>query len=238
MRILIVLVSVVMVGGPGMAQTPQERARLALALAGAGPQSPAVQVQKTASPLVCACGAGCTCAAGDCGDANCPSTKAKKASAGCPCGASCTCTAGECGARDCPSPSKTGPGPWEWAVYQVQYNRAVRQNKPMLIWLGETCPACEEQWTEFVHTRLSEFDSPSRGTEKGPACVVCKPDGLGGMNRLATLNGIPTRAEVDALVAEGPVSSTPAVQTFRVIPMMRPMMMGGFGGGGGCGPGG
>lgn len=163
----------------------------------------------------------------------------------CSCGENCTCTAGECGSDGCPALTTSTyaqPGPGEWVVWNIQYERAVKSNKPLLTWVGETCPACQEQWGEFVHAYLSEFDSPA-GNYQGPGVVLCKPDGLGGMDRVGTLGGIPTRQSVDALAGltvntvswnQQPVRyvQTP---TFVPAPMFQPMpMMSYFGGGGGA----
>lgn len=117
----------------------------------------------------------------------------------CACGASCTCTAGECGSPNCPSlraKKEEAPGPIEWAVYLVQYNKAVSQNKPFLIWVGEVCRPCEAKWTEFVHAHLTDYDG-----ELGPKVIVGKPDGLGGLSLVARLDGIPTKAQVDAALS-------------------------------------
>lgn len=181
-----------------------------------------------------------------------------KAKAGCGCDP-CTCVAGECGSPNCLSLTrvtrskyptlKENPGPIEDAAYLIQYNKAIQQNKPLLIWVGETCPSYEQQWTEFVHARLSEYDG-KQGAEFGPEVIVGKPDGLGGMDLLSRLNGIPTKNAVDAVVAlakpaeyTNPYKTNPhwpyqSVQPmFQPMPMMMPMMGGcdpmgcGFGGG-------
>ena len=150
----------------------------------------------------------------------------------CPCGENCTCTAGECGCA-CGVSVKRSPGVVEWAIYRVQYEKAIKENKPLLIWVGETCPLCENNWPEFIHARLSEYTDGS----KGPCVIVGKPDGMGGLNRVATINGIPTLPEVNAAVATH-TATAQVVQRFVPMPPPMPMMMpmmGGFGGGRGGG---
>ena len=171
----------------------------------------------------------------------------------CPCGATCTCTAGECGSPNCPSlrAKKTAeaPGPIEWLAYKLAYSTAVREHKPLLIWVGETCPACEAEWGEYVHARLSEYDGDTT-IYRGPGVIIGRPDGMGGMDKIGTLSGIPTKDAVKTLLApvpKNPYDDNPhwpyrsVPQAF--LPMMPPPMpmmpMGGFGGfGGGFGGGG
>lgn len=177
---------------------------------------------------------------------------AKKPAATCQCGPNCTCVSGECGDPNCPT-AKTAhtagqaPGPLEEALYRIQYQKAISQNKPLLIWVGETCPSCEAAWTEVIHARLSEYDGPSGKIEKGPCVIVGKPDGFGGLTRVATLRGIPSKLEIDNLVVAGFVlEDQRRVQHAPswVIPpaaAMRLVMYGGSGGmptGGGFGGGG
>lgn len=173
-------------------------------------------------------------------------TKAKtEAKGGCGCSCAergCNCAIpGECGDPGCCCGRKAkSPGPIEWAIYEAQYNKALKANKPLLIWVGETCPSCESRWTEYVHARLSEYDGKN-GTETGPEVILARPDGLGGMTIAGRLDGIPAKTAVDGLLNPAP-PPRPVVQFApRPIPMMMPMMpMGGFGGGmmGGFGVGG
>lgn len=158
----------------------------------------------------------------------------------CACGPDCPCTAGECGSPNCPS-LKAAPGPIEWIIYQTKYNQAVRQNKPLLIWVGVACPPCEQQWAEWIHAHLSEYDGPPYESSpyRGPGVIVARPDGMGGMTRTGTLSGVPLQSEVQALL--GLRKAAPLTFAPPVMPMMP--MMGGFGGGmmmggGGCGGGG
>lgn len=179
-----------------------------------------------------------------------------------PCGCtSCTCAAGECGDLFCPANARTttrsnyptAPGALEWQLYLLQYQKAVKAGKPLLIWVGETCPACESNWSEWVHARLSDYNG-----ETGPEVIVAKPDGLGGMSILSRLDGIPSHNAIAALLESRPQATQAgavAMPVLRPMPMMMPMMggcgpmgcgpmMGGFGGGmmmgggGGCGGGG
>lgn len=174
----------------------------------------------------------------------------------CKCGTGCPCHAGECGDLSCP----TGHGPHhaaatarlEWLQYEIAYERAFYHKKPLLIWIGETCDACEQEWIDWVHARLSIATYNANSTVKvsGPCVKVCKPAEVG-MDVVGTLTGIPSRTAVATLLAGMPpvqtesVSLTPNPYTPRFVPapmaMMPPPMMGGFGGGmmmGGCGGGG
>lgn len=225
----------------------------------------------------CSCGPDCKCTRGECGDPSCPSLKDSKtknkcccgSSCGCcgsscacskdketekglcPCGPSCKCTEGECGSVNCPSLKKS-PGPVEWALYMVQYNKALVDNKPLLVWVGETCPSCERQWTSYIHARLSEYDGTDGVTDTGPEVIIAKPDGLGGMTIAGKLKGIPVLNQVQEILSPKPAFQqqsycTPTVYSPPPMFMMPMPMMGGFGGfggggmmmgGGGCGGGG
>lgn len=225
----------------------------------------------TNSKPICFCAPNCPCGP----DCPCPTTggfrdptrkipvsQANRSSVGCSCGSTCTCQGGECGDPACPTLDpfsirnsrgrKSSPGPIEWAIYEMQYNKAIKENKPLLIWVGETCPACENSWTQYIHARLSEYDG-TKGTEKGPEVMVCKPDGLGGMNVLAHLDGIPSKSAVEAIMSPQQTQTTQiqaSIPLNNIIPQQLvfqptfPMMggcsmgcgmpmMGGFGGFGG-----
>lgn len=236
------------------AQSPDE-VKVKLALASALQKhrvsSAAPSKAKTAPSCNCPfCGCACTCTATGCSCPNCGTSVVKgKGVKGCACGANCTCTAGECGDPNCPTyqvyarSNYLAPGPGEQLLYDIAYSRAVKNSEPLLVWVGETCPSCQRQWTEYVHANLSEFDS-NTGVYNGPGVKVCRPDGLGGMSVVATLDGIPTKTAVQTAlqgVQQAQQVTQPACQPiFRPIPMMMPMMggcMGGFcggGGGGGC----
>lgn len=169
------------------------------------------------------------------------------------CGANCTCTAGECGDPNCPTVVRSGystlptgeAAPGDWLMYKIGYNKALNANKPLLVWVGETCVSCESQWTQYVHCRVSMFDSsitqnPITNPYTGPGVLVMKPDGNGGMTIVGKLEGIPALSSVQADL-QG-VQQTQQVQqafqpVFRPMPTMMPMM-GGFCGGGGCAGGG
>jgi len=108
--------------------------------------------------------------------------------------------AGECGDPFCLSTIKVStpinePGPVEWAIYEMQYQRALKGNMPLLIWVGVTCPKYETAWTQYVHAHLSEYHG-----ETGPEVIVCHEDGLGGMTIAGRLAGIPTLASVQGLL--------------------------------------
>lgn len=148
----------------------------------------------------------------------------------CTCGPNCQCPG--CAAS---KKQPQSPGPIEWALYMVQYQKALRANKPLLIWVGETCPICEQQWSDYVHARLSEYDM-----ETGPEVIISKPDGLGGMDLLGRLPGIPKLEAVNNLLSPTVQYKATYQPTFFMQPMSTMMpMMGGFGGGmigggGGC----
>lgn len=172
------------------------------------------------------------------------------------CRINCSCKAGECGAPNCPSLVRSGystspmgeAAPGDWLMYKLGYDRAIRDSKPLLVWVGETCSSCENQWTQYIHCRVSTFDSsvtenPVTNPYSGPGVLVMKPDGSGGMTIVSKLEGIPSLTTVQTALATKDGQTAPVTATqlsvFRPIfqPMMMPMM-GGFGGGGFCGGGG
>jgi len=155
----------------------------------------------------------------------------KKEQADCGCGGVLPCSCGPnctCGFVD-----KKQPGLIERSVYLVHYNRAVAANKPLLVWIGEACPPCESAWTEFEHAHLSEYPAQS-GTVTGPCVMVTRPNGLGGMTIAGYLQGIPSKAQVDALAAipRQTIQFVPQQFNFVPAPMSMMPMMGNFGGGG------
>lgn len=140
----------------------------------------------------------------------------------------CTCTDCQClNGQSCLAAKSSGP--LEYAIYLAAYDSALRQNKPLLIWVGETCPACENRWTEYVHARLSQFGGwGTTPIEQGPEVIVAKPDGLGGMDLTGRFQGIPTKASVEGLL-------NPVRQGILSRPLSAPammLMMQEFGGGG------
>lgn len=246
------------------AQSDPERVRVQLALAAALQKHASTSTKPPATISVCGktlylCDDGtCYCPTPNCkcvdGKCTCgTATKRPPILGSCKCGVNCPCHAGECGDLGCPTAHGPKEGIGDVLAYRIGYNRAISQNKPLLVWVGETCPACEAQWTQFVHCRVSKWDS--RITDSpiaeydGPGVKILKPDGLGGLTTAGTLDGIPTQLAVTSLLQEKQQAVTQqAVQqpqlVFRPMPMMPPPMpmmpMGGFGGGmmmgggGGC----
>lgn len=172
--------------------------------------------------------------------------KAKRGACHCDLSCDCSCSncqctfPGECGSSTCTCGLNTtaqSPGPLEWVIFEAQYSRALKAQKPLLIWVGETCPACENQWTDYIHARLTEY----RG-EKGPEVIVGKPDTLG-FSVVGRFNGIPRREQVAAalgvLTKVSATASPDPLPLFipQFIPQFIPMMGGGGGGGGGGGRG-
>lgn len=171
----------------------------------------------------------------------------------CDCGGDpllCTCGPA-CGCANCPlhNPKVKSPGPLEWAIYQAEHNRAVAQNKPLIIWVGETSPICEQRWSQYLHARLSEYDGQGWSTN-GPEVIVARPDGFGGMTLAGRLDGIPLLSQVQAALSGQrkevqaqpnffPASTVPIMPQYQPMSFMPAMpMMGGFGGGFGGGGGG
>jgi len=136
----------------------------------------------------------------------------KKEQADCGCGGVLPCSCGpNC---QCGFVGKKDPRPIEWLVYEVQYNKALTQNKPLLVWVAETCPPCESKWTEFIHAHLSDYTPQGGLSYHGPGVVVARPNGDGmGMTVTAKIDGIPTQASVDA-------AANISRQVFRVLPQV------------------
>lgn len=209
----------------------------ALVWAARPPQS--VLVAKRSSGCACACRV-CNCTApGDCGDPACgcagkSARKAVKRGEVCPCGCGCRdcqCVDGDCGGPNCGCPDSKRV----MARFYQKCRQAIDENKPLLVWVRVTCVPCEFKMPNYIHAHVIAYEGYS-GVETDNCVLVFKPDGLGGMNKVGKLPGIPTPEEVqEALTPKPQMAYTPP-------PMMMapPMMMGGFGGGfgGGCGGGG
>lgn len=134
----------------------------------------------------------------------------------CTCGTNCTCINGECGDPNCPSLRRS--------TYENKYLQAVRENKPILVWVSNSCLPCEKAWSDWVHVRVASYTG-RQGKITGPCVIVGKPDGRGEIDLLGTLDGCPSRATVESIL-------NPPPQIYQQ-PVFQPMfMMGGFGGGG------
>lgn len=152
----------------------------------------------------------------------------------------CSCKNNECEISSCAcATSVTGVADlMEWVLFQVQRGKALSANKPLLVWVGESCPTYERAWVDFVHARLTKYDG-DRGVEKGPLVLVCKPDGSNKLSIVARLAGIPERTIVDGSlfpqeqIPPSPVSQiTPPFFTLPMQPMFNGFSGGGSGGGG------
>lgn len=202
------------------------RARAALALAQR--KRPA---KKAGCPCGCSCGAACQCTSpGQCGDPACTcGTKAKKQTA-CPCGCGCTTCActypAECGNPSCTCGSKLAAK--HALTLEEAADKAIRQNKPLLVWVAEVCPPCEKKMPGYIHVHVAGY-SGYQTTIAEPSVLVAKPDGQGGLNIVKVLPGIPDVRDVQTALA-------PPRQVF--LPPPPPPMPMFFGGFGGCGGGG
>jgi len=164
---------------------------------------------------------------------------------GCACGATCTCTAGECGDPNCASLKAKA----KLSLLDIAMDQAVRENKPLLIWVGVVCLPCEKSMPDYVHCHVERYVGQNDEVT-GPAVIVGRPDGQGGLIRVATLDGIPSASQVASVLSSG-VQSTPQAQPAAyyqpsLLPLVSPPLdnrffpdRGGFRlfgrmGGGGC----
>jgi hypothetical protein len=134
-------------------------ARAALALAAA---TPAYASAKGKGPYdgPCVCGNGCGC------------------NSTCGCGTTAGCS-GDCW-PGCETPAARGA-----ARGKAAWRRAVDGNLPYVVWVGGfACPACERECADAVHVHVDSY----RGDDT-PRVEVGKPDGAGGMDRVASLTG-------------------------------------------------
>ncbi len=161
-------------------------------------------------------------------------TQPVKAECGCGCGCvNCTCAfPGECGSPFC----TCGGMSLRQAALDMAFERAIQENKPVLVWVAMVCPPCEKVMPDYIHVHVTSF---RKFTE---SCVlVGQPDGNGGIKHVVTFLGCPTAAEVSNVLAAKTSSVVsyipPPIQQMAYSPMRSmPMMMGGGGGGGrgGC----
>jgi hypothetical protein len=95
----------------------------------------------------------------------------------CGCGTTAGCS-GDCW-PGCETLTKAGG-----LTYSDAYRRAVREGRPLVCWVGFACPSCERECADAVHVHVDSF----RGDDS-PCVVVARPDGRGGMDRVASLTG-------------------------------------------------
>jgi hypothetical protein len=108
----------------------------------------------------------------------------------CPCGNGCGCN-GTCGcgttagcSGDC-WPGCETPAARGGARGKAAWQRAVDGNLPYVVWVGGfACPACERECADAVHVHVDSY----RGDDT-PRVEVGKPDGAGGLDRVASLTG-------------------------------------------------
>lgn len=221
-------------------------------------RSTAPPTRSTASTSTgCTC-PNCRCTNGECGCPDCPSLKGRAAV---PTGQHCTCPSCGCSRCLCVADGKcicpccgvqnqpAAPAP---STFKLLFDRAMTEDRPLVMWIAEVCPPCEAKMRGYVHAHLEDYEGDAT-----PRVIVGRPNDKGGMDRLATFPGIPDTEQIKA-AARGTPTPAPApaqpvpVSFFRPAPM--PMfgggmpgmfgggipMMGGFGGGmmggggGGC----
>lgn len=137
--------------------------------------------------------------------------------AACPCGCSCTdclCATGQpCGDPGCICAAKKG------LSLSAALEKAVAYDRPLLIWVREVCPPCEAQMSEYIHVHVEQYQGANDLVDY-PAVIVGKPDGQGGITRVATFSGIPSKEQVSEALNPRP----------RMIYLPPPPMMMSFGG--------
>lgn len=203
-------------------------ARVALALAQAAPRPPQA-ILPAGCPCGCSC-RNCVCVLpGACGDpaCDCGGRQGAKKPPACQCFDDCDCQLGQrgedcaCGGG-CPCARLSGR---KALTLAEAIDKAVRQDKPLLVWVREVCPPCEHAMPDYIHVHVSRYEGTNDVVTKC-GVIVGKPDGQGSIDRLATLPGFPTAEQVAAVLAP---KATPTMY-YRPAPvMMMPMM--GFGGG-------
>ena len=74
--------------------------------------------------------------------------------------------------------------------YYEARKQALAEGKPLLVWVGQCCPACVNAMPNYLHVCVDTFPDA-----KGP-CVVVSAPRKGDMWWLATLKGVPGFLEV------------------------------------------
>lgn len=200
---------------------------LILALGGATVRADSLPARTTAAPAVRPTPADARAAAAlALADTKHKRPKPKPCPCGCSCGTACACTfPGQCGDPICTCGSK----PKKPLSFAAGYARAIKENKPLLIWVAQVCPPCEKKMPGYIHVHVKEYQGVSDLVTE-PSVVVGQPNGQGGLNRVATIYGCP-----DDLAAQVQAALSPPRQVFLLPPPPpMPMFGGGFGGGGGC----
>ena len=148
----------------------------------------------------------------------------------CVCAGGCACLVGECGAAGCPAAGQVQRRALPFAAARLA---AIEENKPLLIWVGQSRPVIEALWPQYVHTEEGTYPRAYN-----PGVVVGKPDGLGGLDRAGDLPGLPSRQQVQSVVdgytPPAPLWQQGTTATWLGFP---PRLMPGPSWGGGC-PGG
>jgi hypothetical protein len=135
-----------------------------------------------------------------------------KRNAPCGCADSCRCVAGECGSPECAALRDED-------AYARAYRQAQARGVPLVLWIAEVCPACEQEMNGCVHGRLARWEDDTT-----PRAVIARKVG-GRLCEIGQLPGIPTVEQIQRLLSR----PTFAPQTFQ--PAFQPVF---FSNPGGC----
>lgn len=81
--------------------------------------------------------------------------------------------------------------------YEIAYNKALNENKPLLIWVNLVCPKCEKEMSWAVHAHLNEL-----GSDPSSRVLLGMRDKKGVLVSVKIFFHIPTVKEVtDAVLA-------------------------------------
>ncbi len=119
----------------------------------------------------------------------------------------CGCTeTGKCDCKDCDHPrlaaekKASTKRTSEADACCSAWDRSLSTGKPLVLWVGGlACPWCEEGCPECLHVHVSQY--PLKDGDDSPRCYVCRPDGKGEMDRLATLKGAMSCDRIKAALA-------------------------------------
>lgn len=174
--------------------------RAALALAQAGQRRPAPAPVPKPQPKEipnCGCdGLDCRCEAGK-----------------------CVCKSGDRCTIDCDCKRKKD------LSLSAAIDRAVAENRPLLIWIRQVCVPCQKAMPDCLHVHVTEYQG-ERDLVQDCSVIVGRPDGRGGLTRVATIPGCP-----DDLKQQVQAALAPPRPVFFAPPP--PMFFGGFRCGGG-----